>query len=278
MSDELFIHGLDANIQLGNSYFDDRHATLKADYVMANPPFDDGSKGESGWGADRIADKDPRLTVSGQKMPLSPRSANTMWMLHFLSHLKDGGTAGFVMATGELTNGEIARLEVRKALVEQGYVDCIVQLTGQLFANTQIPCSLWFLSKNRKAEKGYRERTREVLFIDGRKLGTLITGSRKQKELSTDDIERMAACYRAFRRQASPDTMPGFVRAVPVDEIRNQNYALASGRYVGAPEDDEEAEPFETRFPRLLTTLHQHLDQGVDLRLRILSQLERITR
>ena len=118
--------------------------------MLANPPFNDGSKGENGWGADRIADKDPRLTVGGEKMPLSPRNANTMWMLHFLSHLKDGGTAGFVMATGELSNGETARLEVRKALVEQDYVDCIVQLTGQLFANTQIPCSLWFLSKNRK--------------------------------------------------------------------------------------------------------------------------------
>ena len=141
----LFIHGLDANIQLGNSYFDDRHATLKADYVLANPPFNDGSKGDSGWGADRIADKDPRLTLGGQKLPLSPRNANTMWMLHFLSHLKDGGTAGFVMATGELSNGETARLEVRKALVDHDYVDCIVQLTGQLFANTQIPCSLWFL-------------------------------------------------------------------------------------------------------------------------------------
>src|SRR2546422_15098 len=95
----LFIHGLDGNIQLGNSYFDDRHATLKADYVLANPPFNDGSKGDSGWGAERIADKDPRLTAGGQKMALSPRNANTMWMLHFLSHLKESGTAGFVMAT-----------------------------------------------------------------------------------------------------------------------------------------------------------------------------------
>jgi type I restriction enzyme M protein len=154
----LFIHGLDANIQLGNSYFDDKHATLKADYVLANPPFNDGSKGENGWGADRIPDKDPRLTIGDRKMPLSPRNANTMWMLHFLSHLKDGGAAGFVMATGELSNTEAARTDVRKALVEQDYVDCIVQLTNQLFANTQIPCSLWFLSKNRRGGNGYRAR------------------------------------------------------------------------------------------------------------------------
>src|SRR5947199_135514 len=104
-----------ANIQLGNSYFDDKHATLKADYVLANPPFNHGSKGESGWGADRIADKDPRLSLGVKRMPLSPRNPNTMWMLHFLSHLKAGGTAGFVMASGELSNGETARLEVRRA-------------------------------------------------------------------------------------------------------------------------------------------------------------------
>ena len=161
--------------------------------MLANPPFNDGSKGENGWGADRIADKDPRLTVGGQKMPLSPRNANTMWMLHFLSHLKDGGTAGFVMATGEFSNGETARLEVRKALVEQDYVDCIVQLTGQLFANTQIPCSLWFLSKNRKGGGGFRKRTGEVLFIDGRKLGNADSRARrKQKELSAEELERIA--------------------------------------------------------------------------------------
>src|SRR6266496_2014197 len=135
----LFIHGLDANIQLGNSYFDDKHATLKADYVLANPPFNDGSKGEHGWGPEPIADKDPRLTLGGHKMSLSPRNANTIWMLHFLYRPKHGGPAGFVMATVELSNGVTARLEVRKALVEHDFVDCIVQLTGQLFANTQIP-------------------------------------------------------------------------------------------------------------------------------------------
>jgi type I restriction enzyme M protein len=274
----LFIHGLDANIQLGNSYFDDKHATLKADYVLANPPFNDGTKGESGWGADRIADKDPRLTIGDQKMPLSPRNANTMWILHFLSHLKSGGTAGFVMATGELSNGETARVEVRKALIEQDAVDCIVQLTGQLFANTQIPCSLWFLSKNRNGGNGYRRRTGEVLFIDGRRLGTLIAGSRKQKELSLDDIEKIASCYRTFRRVGAPDTMSGFVRAVSVDEVRKQNYVLAAGRYVGAPDDDEEAEAFETRFPRLVTVLRQQLEQGAGLRTQILSQLERVRR
>lgn len=196
---------------------------------MRIPPFNDGSKGEHGWGADRIPDKDPRLTLGSQKLALSPRNANTMWMLHFLSHLKDGGTAGFVMATGELSNGETARFEVRKALVEQDYVDCIVQLTGQLFANTQIPCSLWFLSKNRAGGNGYWKRTGEILFIDGRKLGTLIPGSRKQKQLSAEDIERISSCYRAFRRKKTPETVKGFVRGATFDEIRKQGLCACGG-------------------------------------------------
>src|SRR5439155_10079245 len=142
--------------------------------------------------------------------PLAPRNANTMWILHFLAHLKDhtvqqaGGTAGFVMATGELSNSELARVAVRKALVEGGYVDCVVTLTGQLFANTQVPCALWFLSKNRGGGKGYRARKDEILFIDGRKLGTLIPGSRKQKQLTAEEIERMAAVYRQFKRERAP--------------------------------------------------------------------------
>jgi type I restriction enzyme M protein len=268
----LFIHGLDANIQPGNSYFDDKHATLKADYVLANPPFNDGSKGENGWGADRIADKDPRLAIDDRKMTLSPRNANTMWMLHFLSHLKEGGTAGFVMATGELSNGDIARLEVRKALIEQEYVDCIVQLSGQLFANTQIPCSLWFLSKNRQGGNGYRKRTGEILFIDARKLGTLIPGSRKQKQLSADEVERIAGVYRHFRRQGKPVEVRGFCNVIPIEEIRKNRYALTSGRYVGAPDGDAEA-PIEELLPDLLARVRQHVGDGQRLADTILAKL-----
>ncbi len=255
----LFIHGLDANIQLGNSYFDDKHSTLKADYVLANPPFNDGSKGENGWGADRIADKDPRLTLGDRKMPLSPRNANTMWMLHFLSHLKEGGTAGFVMATGELSNGETARFEVRKALVDLDYVDCIIQLTGQLFANTQIPCSLWFLSKNRQGGNGYRERMRKVLFIDGRELGTLIPGSRKQKELSVNELQRVAGTYNFFKRTGIPEAVRGFAAVADIEDIRAHNYTLTPGRYVGSALDNEEDGEFVDRFPKLMDAAKRSL-------------------
>jgi type I restriction enzyme M protein len=269
----LFIHGLDANIQLGNSYFDDRHATLKADYVLANPPFNDGSKGENGWGASRVSDKDPRLSLGGQKMTLSARNANTMWILHFLSHLKDGGTAGFVMATGELSTDEVDRLEVRKALVDQDYVDCIVQLTGQLFANTQIPCSLWFLSKNRKGGNGYRKRTGEVLFIDGRKLGTLIPGSRKQKQLAPEEIDRVATVYRCFRRDRTPEEIAGFCKTVGIAEIQQKRYVLPSGRYVGAADDADDEGTIEERLPTLLNRVRHHLDDGRRLSDNILARL-----
>ena len=261
----LFIHGLDGNIQLGNSYFDDRHAALKADYVLANPPFNDGSKSEDGWGADRLPDKDARLAVGGQRLPLSPRNANTMWILHFLHHLKNGGTAGFVMATGELSNGETARFEVRKTLVEQGYVDCIVQLTGQLFANTQIPCSLWFLSKNRGGQKGHRAREGEILFIDGRKLGSLIPGSRKQKQLSDEEIHRIASVYRAYCSGDRPGDIAGFCKVAALDDVRGHNYVLTPGRYVGAEDGPDDDEPFEEKFPRLVKQLEEQFSRSAEL-------------
>jgi type I restriction enzyme M protein len=265
----LFIHGLDGNIRIGNSYTNDRHPGLRADYILANPPFNDGSKGEKGWGAQNITSDDPRLLVGSERMPLSPRNANTMWILHFLHHLNDGGSAGFVMATGELSNGENARLAVRKALIEQDYVDCIVQLTGQLFANTQIPCGLWFLSKNRDGKNGFRSRRGEILFIDGRRLGSLIPGSRKQKQLSDEELERIAAPYREFRRTRRPDNVSGFCKVATLEEIRGHRYALTPARYVGSADMEDEEEPFEEKWPRLTSSLRAQmaLTEGLDQQL-----------
>lgn len=278
----LFIHGLDGKIELGNSYTNDKHADLRADYVLANPPFNDGSKGEKGWGANLIDPKDGRLRLPGQTapLPLSPRNANTMWMLHFLHHVRDpdakhaGGAAGFVMATGELSNGETARLAVRKALVEGGLVDCVVTLTGQLFANTQIPCGLWFLSKNRNGGHSYRKRMGEILFIDGRKLGALIPGSRKQKQLSAEQIERVATVYRQFKHERAPDTVPGFCAVATTKKIREYDYTLTPGRYVGASDDGGEDEPFEERFPKLRTRLQSELAETDRLKVKIQEALE----
>lgn len=265
----LFIHGLEGDIRLGNTYSEDRHPELKADYILSNPPFNDGSKGREGWGADQISDEDPRRMIAGQKMPLSPRNANPMWMMHFLYHLKEGGTAGFVMAAGELSNNQTGRLEVRRALAESDFVDCVVQLSAQLFANTQIPCTLWFLSKGRAGGRESRKRTGEILFIDGRGLGALIPGSRKQKQLSPEEISRVAATYQEFRRTGRPSEVPGFARVASLQEVRDQGYALTPGRYVGAA-DPEDAEDFEERLPRLTSQLEQELDKAaaLDARLR----------
>jgi type I restriction enzyme M protein len=196
-----------------------------------------------------------------------------MWILHFLHHLKNGGTAGFVMATGELSNGETARFEVRKTLVEQGYVDCIVQLTGQLFANTQIPCSLWFLSKNRDGQKGYRPRQGEILFIDGRKLGSLIPGSRKQKQLSVEEIDRVASVYHAYCSEGRPPDVPGFCRVTALDEVRGHSYALSPGRYVGAEDGPDDDEPFEEKFLRLVKQIEEQFARSAELQAAVSARL-----
>jgi type I restriction enzyme M protein len=261
----LFIHGLDGNIKLGSSYSNDQHESLRADYILANPPFNDGAKSAEGWGARLVAANDPRLSPFGEPFALSPRNANTMWMLHFLHHLAPGGTAGFVMATGELSNGELARFALRKALVDHNMVDCVVQLSGQLFANTQIPCALWFLSKNRAGENGYRDRRGEVLFIDGRRLGSLIPGSRKQKQLSDDEVKQIAVVYRQFKREGVPEEVKGFCRVATVEDVRGHRYALTPGRYVGSPDGGEDEEEFEVAAPRLAAELGQQMQAAVQL-------------
>ena len=150
-------------------------------------------------------------------------------------------------------------------------MDCVVTLTGQLFANTQIPCALWFLSKNRGGGKGtgnaggFRKRSGEVLFIDGRKLGALIPGSRKQKELTNEEIERIAGVYRHFRKTGVPAAEPGFCAVASVEKIREFGYALTPGRYVGASDDGGEDEPFEERFPRLRAQLAEQFAESAKL-------------
>lgn len=267
----LFIHGIDGKIEVGSSYDNDRFVGQQFDYIIANPPFNDGAKGSDGWGAKNIDGKDVRLRLAHpatgqvQVLPLSPRNANTMWMLHFVNHLAPGGTAGFVMATGELSNSELARLEVRKALVDHDLVDCIVQMPGQLFANTQIPCALWFLSKSRDGQGGTRRRTGEILFIDARKLGALIPGSRKQKQFTEDEVERIAAVYRQFKTVGKPEEVLGFCKAATKDEVIGHSYALTPGRYVGASVGDDEDEPFEERFPALTARLANQFNSAASL-------------
>ncbi len=273
----LFIHGIDGNIQLGNSYFDDKHAALRADYILANPPFNDGSKSREGWGAERISDKDPRLVIATQHIALSPRNANSMWIMHFFHHLKEGGAAGFVMAGGELSTTNAGRFDLRKALVDGDFVDCIIQMSGQLFANTQIPCSLWLVSKDRDGKHGNRKRSGEVLFIDARKLGALIPGSRKQKQLSSADLTRIADVYREFRASGTPASQSGFCSVATAEEVSQHRYSLSPGRYVGSLEPDAEDEPLEEALPRLRSVLEDQIRQATELDRTIAGVLEEIS-
>ncbi len=277
----LFIHGFDGDIELGNTYFEPKHRGETFDHILANPPFNDGSKGRDGWGADDVPNKDARRFLGAvgagkDALPLSTRNANTMWMLHIAHHLADGGLAGFVMATGELSNNETARRAVREALVRADLVDCIVQMPGQLFANTQIPCALWLLSKRRRGVKGERARQGRVLFVDARQMGSLIAGSRKQKELSDAEIARIAAVYRQFRRDGEPEAEPGFVAVAGLADIEQHRFALTPGRYVGAAIEEDEDEPFEERFPALKAKLLAQFEQAGRLEARIRAGLERV--
>ncbi len=277
----LFIHGFDGEIALGNTYFTPAHRGQAFDHILANPPFNDGSKGREGWGADDVPNKDARRFLGAvgagkDALPLSARNANTMWMLHIAHHLADGGLAGFVMATGELSNNETARREVREALVRADLVDCIVQMPGQLFANTQIPCALWLLSKRRGGTKGERARKGRVLFVDARQMGALIAGSRKQKELADGEIARIAGVYRQFRREGEPEAEPGFVAVAGLAEIEKHRFALTPGRYVGAAIEEDDDEPFEERFPALKAKLLAQFEEAAKLEKRIRAGLERV--
>lgn len=245
----LFIHGLDGDIRLGNSYINDQHSDLKADYILANPPFNDGSKGEKGWGAHLIDPKDARLIVGDRRIALAEKNANYMWMLHFLHHLADGGTAGFVMANGALRSDVKEEREAREALLESGFVDCVVQMPDKLFANVPISCSLWFLSKNRNGSLTHRPRQGKILFIDARGKAGLIEGSRRQKEFSDDEINQIAYAYHNFcRRNRAPENIEGFCRTVPIADVRKVNYVLTPGYYVGTEEDNTEDGPYHQQL------------------------------
>jgi type I restriction enzyme M protein len=263
----LMLHGLDGNIKLGNSLLNDAHPDLRADYVIANPPFN-----IQRWDANKIDIADARLQVGYSRAQITDGNANYMWMLHFLHHLADGGTAGYVMANGAMTTGVSEERWTRQVLVDEGVVDCVVQLPDKLFFGTGIPCSLWFLSKNRAGTHGFRRRLGEVLFIDARKLGELV--SRRQRVLRDEDIHRIAAVYRHYRREAAPAAEAGFARVVALDEVRGHDYKLTPGIYVGTQADDGDNEPFEEQMPRLTAELRALFAESDRLQAKILENLE----
>ena len=264
----LLMHGLNGDIRLGNSFHNDQHPGLKADVVIANPPFNIDS-----WGADKISVKDPRLQIGPFRLTPTDSNANYFWMAHFLHHLKEGGTAGFVMANGAMTTNTTVEKEARQALVDQGLVDCIVQLPTKLFFGTQIPATLWFLSKSRGGTNGHRKRDHEILFIDAREKGKLI--SRKQRVLPDEDIHEIAALYHHYRNAGdNPEDVPGFCKVASLDDVREHGYKLTPGIYVGTQAEEEDDEPFEEKMPRLVEELQGHFAEAERLRDRITANLE----
>ena len=252
----LAIRGIEGQIAHGDSFHNDKHPDLKADFILANPPFN-----ISDWGGERLAD-DQRWRYG-----VPPKgNANFAWVQHIVHHLAPGGMAGFVLANGSMSSAQAGEGKIRTNLIEAGLVDCMVALPGQLFYSTQIPACLWFLARGHK-------RREEILFIDARKLGRMV--SRTHRELTGDDINRIAGTYHSRRKGAAGyEDIPGFCRSVQLEEIRKHGHVLTPGRYVGAEAVPYDDEPFETKMRRLVEELRAQQAEGTRLDAAIASNLE----
>ncbi|MBK5958364.1 N-6 DNA methylase [Rhodoplanes elegans] len=247
----LAIRGIEAQIAHGDTFHNDRHPDLKADYVLANPPFND-----SDWRGDLL--KDDKRWAFGTP---PAGNANFAWVQHFIHHLAPTGLAGFVLANGSMSSNQSGEGEIRKAIVEADLVDCMVALPGQLFYSTQIPVCLWFLARAKKNGR-FRDRRGETLFIDARKLGTLV--DRVHRELTAADVQKIAGTYHAWRGDKDAgvyEDVPGFCRAAKLDEIRKHGHVLTPGRYVGAAAAEEDDEPFAEKMARLAKTLREQQEE-----------------
>ncbi len=244
----LVIHGLTGDLKLGNTLLDDQHKNLKADFVIANPPFNLDK-----WGADQVA-SDSRWKYGSPP----DRNANYAWIQHIIDKLAPDGRAGFVLANGSLSAGG-AEGKIREEIIKDDVVDCVVALPGQLFYTTQIPVCLWFLDRN-KASANENDRTGKVLFIDARKLGTKI--SRTQIELTDDQLARITSTYHAWRVGTDYEDVSGFCRDATLEEITKHGFALTPGRYVGAEEVEDDGEPFAEKMPRLAALLTEQVAEG----------------
>lgn len=248
----LAIRGIEGQIAHGDSFRNDRHPDLKADFILANPPFN-----ISNWGGERLrSDKRWQYGIP----PVS--NANFAWVQHIIYHLSPTGTAGFVLANGSLTSNQSGEGEIRKNIIEADLVDCMVALPGQLFYSTQIPACLWFLARDKKNIR-FRDRRGQVLFIDARNLGQLV--DRIHRELTDEDITRIANTYHAWRGEKEAgeyvDTL-GFCKSATLEEIRKYGHVLIPGRYAGPKVLEDDGEPFEETKGRLLAQLRDQISTG----------------
>lgn len=248
----LALRGIDGKISHGDTFHNDLHPDLKADFILANPPFN-----ISDWGGNRLRD-DKRW-----KYGVPPTgNANFAWVQHIVYHLKPTGIAGFVLANGSMSTNTSGEGEIRKNLIEVDLVDCMVALPGQLFYSAQIPVCLWFLTRDKRNGR-FRDRHGEVLFIDARKLGVLV--DRTHRELTPEEISRIASTYHSWRGEKNAgqySDIAGFCKSALLDEIRKHGHILTPGRYVGAEELEDDGEPFEEKMNRLSTALREQMEQG----------------
>ena len=254
----LAIRGIGGQIAHGDSFHNDHHPDLKADFILANPPFN-----VSDWGGDRLVD-DKRWRYG-----IPPkRNANFAWVQHMVHHLAPKGVAGFVLANGSMSSNQSGEGKIRKNLIETDLVDCMVALPGQLFYSTQIPACLWFLARRRK-------RQGEILFIDARKLGRMV--DRAHRELTDEDIARVADTYHAWRTGEAGDgyaDVPGFCKSASLDVVRRHGHMLTPGCYVGVEPQEDDGEPFEDKMIRLVAELRGQQAEGTRLDAAIAENLD----
>lgn len=270
----LAIRGIEANlgVEAADTFHKDLHPDLKADFILANPPFN-----MSDWGGDRLRDD-----VRWRYGTPPAGNANFAWMQHMMHHLSPMGILGLVLANGSMSSNTSGEGEIRKNLVEADLIDCMVALPGQLFYGTQIPACLWFIARDKsgkptKGGRSLRARSGEVLFIDARKLGTML--NRTQKELTIDDIRRIADTYHAWRGEEGVEKYeddPGFCKSAALDEIRQHGHVLTPGRYVGADDAETDDELFEDKMARLAKLLRQQQHEAMVLSSQIDADLERL--
>jgi type I restriction enzyme M protein len=274
----LAVRGIDADIKWNSegSFHKDELRDLKADYILANPPFN-----ISDWGGDRLRE-DVRW-----KYGVPPASnANFAWIQHIVHHLAPGGTAGVVLANGSMSSTQSGEDTIRQALIEgvggtAGVVDCMIALPGQLFYSTQIPVCLWFLARDKSngiaRDAKLRDRRGEILFIDARKLGHMV--DRTRKEFSDADIAKITRAYHAWRGETNAGTykdLPGFCKAASVEEVKSYSYMLTPGRYVGAADVEEDDMPFAERFSSLGANLEEQFARAEALTVAIRERLARV--
>ncbi len=270
----LAIRGIDSSqVKWNNegSFLNNAHKDLKADYVIANPPFND-----SDWSGALL-----RGDARWQYGEPPAGNANYAWLLHFLHKLSPTGTAGIVLANGSMNSNTGGEGDIRQRMIEAGVIDCMVALPSQLFYNTMIPACLWFLARDKSNHK-FRDRRNEILFIDARDLGTMINRRNRRLTDETDDKEdndilKIANTYHSWRNtDGDYEDIPGFCKAATLDEVRANNYVLMPGRYVGTPEEEDDGVPFAEKMTALTETLAAQFAKGAELEKTIRQNLKEL--